>query len=86
MYPASDAELARLLKNTSRARQEIRQRLEQGRDRLLELNSFRPAVAQQIISQIQEQDRQPELEDYLLDVFDHFGVHIEELARRTPGI
>src|ERR1035437_934842 len=61
----------------------MRRRLEQGRDRLLELNSFRPATAQKIIRQIQEQDRQPDLENYLLDVFDHFGVHIEELAPHT---
>jgi ATP-dependent helicase HepA len=80
---AAEAELAELLKKTTAARREIRHRLEQGRDRLLELNSFRPAAAQKIIAQIQEQDRQPELEDYLLDVFDHFGVHIEELAPHT---
>jgi ATP-dependent helicase HepA len=61
----------------------MRRRLELGRDRLLELNSFRPAAAQRIISQIQDQDRQPDLENYLLDVFDHFGVHIEELAPHT---
>jgi ATP-dependent helicase HepA len=71
------------LKKTTAARREIRRLLEQGRDRLLELNSFRPAVAQAIISQIQEQERQPDLENYLLDVFDHFGVHIEELAPQT---
>jgi len=81
--PAAEQELADLLKQTQAARQEIRQLLEQGRDRLLELNSFRPASAQQIIAQIQEQDRQPDLEDYLLDVLDHFGVHIEELAPHT---
>jgi ATP-dependent helicase HepA len=80
---AAEAELAELLKKTTVARREIRHRLEQGRDRLLELNSFRPATAQKIIGEIQEQDRQPELEDYLLDVFDHFGVHIEELAPHT---
>jgi len=79
----AEAELAGLLKQTQVARQEIRRRLEQGRDRLLELNSIRPATAQKIISQIQEQDRQPELEDYLLDVLDHFGVHLEELAPHT---
>ncbi len=79
----AEAELAELLKQTIIARQEIRRRLEQGRDRLLELNSFRPTVAQKIITQIQEQDQQPELEDYLLDVFDHFGVHAEELAPQT---
>ncbi len=80
---AAEAELAGLLKKSQAARQEIRHRLEQGRDRLLELNSFRPATAQKIIARIQEQDRQPELEDYLLDVFDHFGVRIEELAPHT---
>ncbi|MDB6111198.1 MAG: SNF2-related protein, partial [Pedosphaera sp.] len=80
---AAEQELTDLLKRTTAARREMRRLLEQGRDRLLELNSFRPATAQRIISQIQEQDRQPELEDYLLDVFDHFGVHIEELAPHT---
>ena len=80
---AAAAELADLLKKTKATRQEIRHRLEQGRDRLIELNSFRPEAARKIIAQIQEQDQQPELEDYLLDVFDHFGVHIEELAPHT---
>ena len=75
--------LAGLLKKTIVARQEIRGVLEQGRDRLLELNSFRPATAQKIIAQIQEQDRQLDLEEYLLDVFEHFGVHFEELAPQT---
>jgi ATP-dependent helicase HepA len=79
----AETELASLLKKTQTARRAIRRRLEQGRDRLLELNSFRPAPAQEVIRQIQEQDQQPDLEDYLLDVFDHFGVHIEELAPHT---
>ena len=80
---AAEAELAGLLKQTQAARRAIRRRLEQGRDRLLELNSFRPAPAQQIIRLIEEQDRQPELEEYLLDMFDHFGIHLEELAPHT---
>jgi ATP-dependent helicase HepA len=80
---AAERKLAALLKRTRAAHQRIRRLLEQGRDRLLELNSFRPAPAQQIIHQIQEQDGQPDLEDYLLDVFDHFGVHLEELAPHT---
>ncbi len=80
---AADEELASLLKSTKAARKEIRRLLELGRDRLLELNSFRPAVAQKVIGEIQELERQPDLENYLLDVFDHFGVHIEELAPHT---
>jgi ATP-dependent helicase HepA len=87
-FPVADRaeagqELADLLKKTKTARLEIRRLLEQGRDRLLELNSFRPATAQSIIDQIQELEVQPDLENYLLDVFDHFGVHIEELASHT---
>jgi ATP-dependent helicase HepA len=80
---AATQELEDLLKRTTASRRELRRILEQGRDRLLELNSFRPAEARKIIDQIQEQERQPDLEDYLLDVFDHFGVHIEELAPHT---
>jgi len=79
----AEQELAELLHQTKAARLEMRRCLEAGRDRLLELNSFRPATAQKIIRQIREQDAQPELENYLLDVFDHFGVHIEELAPQT---
>ena len=87
-FPVADRatagqELAGLLKKTKRARQEIRRRLELGRDRLLELNSFRPAIAQRIINQIQEQDRELDLENYMLDVFDYFGVPVEELAPKT---
>jgi ATP-dependent helicase HepA len=81
--PAAEQELADLLQKTVAARREIRRVLEQGRDRLLELNSFRPATAQRIIDQIQEQERQPDLEEYLLDVFEQFGVHVEELAPHT---
>jgi len=80
---AAEQELAELLSKTKGARLELRHRLEQGRDRLLELNSFRAATAQKIIGQIQSQDQQPELEEYMLDVFDHFGVHVEELAPHT---
>jgi ATP-dependent helicase HepA len=79
----AEQELTELLHQTKIARLEMRRRLEAGRDRLLELNSFRPATAQKIISQIREQDAQPDLEHFLLDVFDHFGVHIEELAPQT---
>jgi ATP-dependent helicase HepA len=79
----ADEELAKLVEKTAGARRELRRILEEGRDRLLELNSFRPATAQRLIELIEEQDRSPELEEYLLDVLEHFGVHIEEVAPRT---
>jgi ATP-dependent helicase HepA len=79
----AEAELLNLLKRTASARRRIRRLLEQGRDRLLESNSFHPARAQAVIAQIQELEHQPDLENYVLEVFDHFGVRIEELAPHT---
>ncbi len=76
-------ELAALIAETKVARQELTARLEQGRDRLLELNSFRPQVAAQLVQEIQKQDADPTLDQFMLAVFDHFGIHVEELAPRT---
>jgi ATP-dependent helicase HepA len=76
-------ELAALIAETKVARQELTARLEQGRDRLLELNSFRPQVAAQLVQEIQKQDADPALDQFMLAVFDHFGIHVEELAPRT---
>ncbi len=87
-FPAADrdpaeAELQQLLVDSAAARKALRQRLEAGRDRLLELNSFRPAVAQAVIQAIRAEDADPALPEYLLDVFEHCGVHTEELAPLT---
>ena len=79
----AERELENLLRDSTSARNELRRLLEQGRDRLLEMNSFRPAVARRIIEQIQATERSDELEEYLLDVFEAYGVHAEELAPHT---
>jgi len=75
--------LTNLLHETSLAHEAIRERLEQGRDRLLELNSFRPRTAQRLVEDIRREDRHAYLETFMLAVFDHFGVHTEELSPRT---
>lgn len=87
-YPAAERTVARkeldqLLAATADANQALRRRLEAGRDRLLELNSFRPSVAQRIIRDIRAEDADPALAEYLLDVFEQCGVHVEELAPLT---
>lgn len=79
----AERELAALLKRTVAARDTLFKRLEQGRDRLLERNSFRPEIADQLVRGILEEDQSGDLESFMLDVFDHFGVHLEELAPRT---
>ena len=75
--------LACLITETVAARQSLTERLEQGRDRLLELNSFRPESAAQLVRQIAGRDADPELEDFMIEVFDHYGIHVEELSNRA---
>lgn len=76
-------ELARLIAETQSAAEELARRLEQGRDRLLELNSFRQAAADPIVREIRRQDADRSLDDFLLAVFDHYNLHYEELWPRT---
>lgn len=53
-------------------------KLKQGRDRLLELNSFDPAVAGQVIDRVRAVDADPFLKDFLGELLDHFGVRIKD--------
>lgn len=75
--------LSRLIADTVVARRELSERMEQGRDRLLELNSFRPEVAGRLVREIGRCDEDRDFEDFVLEVFDQFSIHVEELAPRT---
>jgi len=52
--------------------------MKQGRDRLLELNSFDPAVAARVIARVRAVDADPFLREFLVALLDHFGVRIKE--------
>jgi ATP-dependent helicase HepA len=77
------ARLSRLIAETVTARCELSGRLEKGRDRLLEMNSFRPEAAARLVQEIARCDSDADLEDFMLEVFDHFNIHVEQLAPRT---
>ncbi|PYS36476.1 MAG: RNA polymerase-binding ATPase, partial [Acidobacteria bacterium] len=77
------AELERLIEETRQAHREITERLQRGRDRLLELNSFRPKIATKLVGEIQRQDEDQSLDEFMLSVFDHYALNVEELAPRT---
>ena len=66
-----------LLENTRTLALRVRETLEKGRDRLLEINSNRPELARALIAEIRAEDQDSGLEEYLEDVFDHFGVDTE---------
>lgn len=79
----SRRELDQLIIETEVARKTLTAELEQGRDRLLELNSFRSEVAQKVVQEIRREDADTSLDQFMLAVFDHFSIHVEELAPRT---
>ncbi|MDP5171318.1 MAG: RNA polymerase-associated protein RapA [Bacteroidia bacterium] len=81
--PDAAAKLESLIADTAVFQHELRNTLAKGRDRLLEMNSFRPAIAHKLAEQIRAEDLNPSLETYLTDVFEHFDIEMEDLAPRT---
>jgi ATP-dependent helicase HepA len=76
-------ELGRLIEETKAAHRQIAARLHAGRDRLLELHSFRPAPAARIVEEIRRQDEDPSLAEFMLSVFEHYHIHVQDLAPWT---
>ena len=66
-----------LVKNTQPVFNNINANLQAGRDRLLELNSFRQTEAEHIRQQIQQQDEDKRLVDFMARLCDSFGVEFE---------
>lgn len=77
------AELQRLIADTRSARRELAERLERGRDRLLELHSWRPEISDRMVREIQATDADRTLDGFMLAVFEHYFVSVEEIAPRT---
>ncbi|NBC48225.1 MAG: RNA polymerase-associated protein RapA [Gammaproteobacteria bacterium] len=78
--PAPEAdEIAALVAEAASRRAELDAQLTQGRDRLLELSSHRPAVGRALAEAIDAEDRDPAIETFLTGLWDAFGVE------REPG-
>lgn len=82
-FEEGSSKLDELIAETATFQKELQKNLAEGRDRLLEMNSFRPKVAQKLIEQIQTEDKDRSLEIYLTKVFHYFEVEMEDLAART---
>lgn len=80
---SSASDLEQLIRDTRSARHEVAQRLEQGRDRLLELNSFQPEAGAHLIEHIELNDDDRSLDDFMLAMFDHHSIQVEEMSHRT---
>jgi ATP-dependent helicase HepA len=78
-----DAVTDDLIDETRRLHQELCREIERGRDRLLELSSCREEVAAELVESIRNEERDRTLEQYMLEVFEQFGVDAEPLGGRN---
>ncbi|OOF51226.1 RNA polymerase-binding ATPase [Rodentibacter genomosp. 1] len=77
------SELDNLIADTKQAREKLKIALEQGRDRLLELNSNGGEQAKQLAHAIAAQDNEVELVNFALNLFDIIGVEQEDLGENS---
>ncbi|WP_040977310.1 RNA polymerase-associated protein RapA [Necropsobacter massiliensis] len=68
---------------TRAQRQQLKQALENGRDRLLELNSNGGEAAVQLAEDIAAQDGSPQLMDFAFNLFDIIGLEQEDIGEQT---
>lgn len=78
----SDA-LNALVDETATFAKQLNAELQAGRDRLLELNSCRPQAAAQLIEQLQQQDDDAVLPEFLMRVLDSFNVEYERHSENS---
>lgn len=79
-------EFEQFIQDTAKQRLQLKRELEQGRDRLLELNSNGGEQAQLLAAEIATQDAEQALMDFSLNLFDIIGVEQEDLGERSVVI
>ena len=72
-----------LIAETRAVHQEVREKLAAGADRLFELGNRRTGAAAGMVEAIMMADHDTCLDDFMLEVFEVFGVQVEDIAPRT---
>lgn len=72
-----------LLTKTQQFAAALTEQLQQGRDRLLELNSCKPLEARTLVEALSANDEEGALAHYLEDVFDSFGIDYEKHSEHS---
>lgn len=77
------AEADQLIEESKAFRQDLEDRLSQGQDRLIALNSFREEASAELVGHIRTLDADRTLDQFMNRIFDHFGVTVEDIDSRT---
>jgi ATP-dependent helicase HepA len=72
-----------LIDRSCEERKRVVKKLERGYDRLLELNSCKPEKAAALARRIGETDGDRGFEEFVIRLFDHFGVQVEDHSNRA---
>ena len=75
--------LTDLIKETAKSRDDLKLKLEEGKDQLIEINSHSTEVSTELIGKIQESEKSAELESLMLRLFDLFGLGVDDAGRQT---
>jgi ATP-dependent helicase HepA len=78
MDGGDESELATLIDQSRAEADRLRELLRNGRDALIELNSCRPGVAEELIRAIETEESGDPVRQYMLDACDILGVDIED--------
>ena len=76
-------DLAPLIKETKKSREELKIKLEQGKDQLIEINSHSTNKSNELIKKICESENSTELEYLMLRLFDLFGLGVDDIGKQT---
>ncbi len=72
-----------LLQDTQTLHQRLSEHLHKGRDHLLEMNSFRPQVAAQLLDAIEHHDDDASLQPFVEQICECFGIQFEEHSEQV---
>ena len=83
LISADEDQLTNLLNNTQNRYKELKQAMEQGRDKLLEINSHGGKKAQAIVDKLAQMDENTNLIGSVIRLWDIIGVDQEDLGNNT---
>ncbi|WP_372770738.1 RNA polymerase-associated protein RapA [Pseudoalteromonas sp.] len=82
-HNTDEEELDPLLESVNKQNQALKQKMEQGRDRLLELHSKGQGRSEQLVEDIEALDNQTALPMFMIKVFDIFGISQEDRGENS---
>ena len=77
------SEINALIKDTTVSREDLKLKLEEGKDQLIEINSHSTDVSAELIEQISKSENLTELESLMLRLFDLFGLGVDDAGNHT---